>query len=47
VQLSPHLAPAHSNLASALKEQGQVGRALAHYQQAIALDPFLADAHSE
>lgn len=47
MQLSPRLAPAHSNLASALKEQGQVERALAHYRQAISLDPYFADAHSE
>ena len=37
---------AHSNLGSVLKEQGKIEQAIAHYQQAISIDPMFADAYS-
>jgi tetratricopeptide (TPR) repeat protein len=42
----PTFAAAHSNLGSVLKDQGQVQQAIAHYQEAIKLDPLFADAYS-
>jgi len=37
-------AAAHSNLGSILKEQGRHAQALAHYHEAVSIDPSLADA---
>ena len=37
---------AHCNLGSILKEQGKIEQAIAHYQQAISIDPMFADAYS-
>jgi protein O-GlcNAc transferase len=41
----PSFAPAHTNLGSLLREQGQLDQAIAHYHQAIALDPDFAEAY--
>ena len=42
----PLFAPAHVNLGSLLRGVGQLDQALAHYHQAIALDPSFAEAHT-
>ena len=42
----PRFAAAHSNLGSILKEQGKSQQAIAHYQQAIDIDPMFAGAYS-
>ena len=35
----------HYNLANALRDSGQIDEAIAHYEQAVSLDPHLAEAH--
>jgi protein O-GlcNAc transferase len=42
----PRFAAAHSNLGSILKEQGKLDQSLAHYQEAINIDPMFADAYA-
>lgn len=44
--LRPDLAPAHSNLATALCEQGKLEEAEAIYRQALALQPGQAELHN-
>ncbi len=44
--LRPRMAPAHNNLANALRQQGRNDEALAHYAEALRADPGLADASS-
>ena len=44
-RLMPRFAAAHSNLGSILKEQGKIDQALAHYHEAIGIDPIFADAY--
>jgi tetratricopeptide (TPR) repeat protein len=45
IELDPHLAAAHHNLAVSLREQGQTEEAIGEYRKAIELDPRLAAAH--
>lgn len=42
----PRFSAAHSNLGSVFKEQGKLQQAIAHYQEAIKIDPSFADAFS-
>jgi Tfp pilus assembly protein PilF len=44
--LNPANAKAHSNLGIALATQGRVVEAIAHYEDALALDPYFPDAHN-
>jgi tetratricopeptide (TPR) repeat protein len=46
VGLRPGNAPAHNNLGSALRAQGDLPGSITCYQQALKTDPRLADAHS-
>ncbi len=45
-RLMPKFSAAHSNLGSVFKEQGKLEQAVAHYQEAIKIDPAFADAYS-
>ena len=48
LRLCPHFAAAHSNLASLEKERGprHVAAAVAHYLEAIRIDPYFVDAYA-
>ena len=41
-----HCAEAHYNLGSVLSVQGKVPEAIAHYEQALRLNPDYAEAHN-
>ena len=44
-RLFPSFAVAHCNLASVFKEQGKLSQAIAHYHEAVAIDPEFAEAY--
>jgi Tfp pilus assembly protein PilF len=46
LQIEPHYAEAHYNLANALQRQGKVVEAVAHYRHALRVRPDLAGAHN-
>ena len=45
IRLMPNFAAAHSNLGSVLKEQGKLEEALAHYHEAVTIDPLFSDGY--
>ncbi len=46
IRLGPHVAEAHNNLGTVLKEQGQIDAARYCFEQALRLNPRYASAHS-
>lgn len=46
LEINPHYAEAHNNMANALKDKGDLEAAIASYQEAIRLKPDYAEAHN-